>query len=100
MLRLSKMFGIDPTVGSVCNRVWDTIDGIQLQVSEIPAAAWHQSPTKVWDTMIVSHQVSWIGILLSHFYMGAVSFILSSYSYGGCLSLSLPLSLTLFLFIR
>ena len=35
MLRLSKMFGIDQTVGSVCNRVWDTIDGIQLQDSEI-----------------------------------------------------------------
>jgi hypothetical protein len=57
MLRLPKMFGIDPTVGSVCNRVWDTIDGIQKQVSDIPAAAWHQSLTKVWDTIIVSHQV-------------------------------------------
>jgi hypothetical protein len=61
MPRLSKMFGIDPTVGSVCNRVWDTIDGIQSQASEIPATAYHQSLTKVWDTTIVSHQVFWIG---------------------------------------
>jgi hypothetical protein len=40
-----------------------------------------------------------MGILLSHFYIGAVSFILSSYSYGGYLSLSLPLSLTLSLLL-
>jgi hypothetical protein len=34
-----KIFAMDPTVGSVCNRVWDTIDGIQWQVSEIPVNA-------------------------------------------------------------
>jgi hypothetical protein len=39
MLRLSEFFGMNPSVGSVYNRVWDTIDGIQLQVSEILATA-------------------------------------------------------------
>jgi hypothetical protein len=39
MLHLQYLFLTDPTVGSVCKRVWDTIDGTQLQVSEIPGIA-------------------------------------------------------------